>query len=107
MRRAGADEVGGEADEWAVELCGHALSGFGVHPLRARQMTWAVINNEKSHEDELFDAWKEIEEGIRFSPRYGELFMKLEDTLSDVMRQDWEPPSRGEGPLWSPHRTDE
>ena len=85
-----ADDVVSETYHSAVELGGHALTAFGVHPLRSRQMTWAFINNEKSHEDELFDAWKEIEEGIRFSPRYGELFMKLEDTLSDVMQQDWD-----------------
>ena len=107
LRQAGADDVVSETYHSAVELGGHALTAFGVHPLRSRQMTWAFINNEKSHEDELFDAWKEIEEGIRFSPRYGELFMKLEDTLSDVMQQDWEPPSREEVPLWSPPRTDE
>lgn len=107
LRQAGADDVVSETYHSAVELGGHALTAFGVHPLRSRQMTWAFINNEKSHEDELFDAWKEIEEGIRFSPRYGELFMKLEDTLSDVMQQDWEPPRREEVPLWSPPRTDE
>ncbi len=45
--------------------------------------------------------------GLLINPRYGELFMKLEDTLSDVMQQDWEPPSREEVPLWSPPRTDE
>lgn len=107
LRQAGADDVVSETYHSAVELGGHALTAFGVHPLRSRQMTWAFINNEKSHEDELFDAWKEIEEGIRFSPRYGELFMKLEDTLSDVMQQDWEPPRREEVPLWSPPKTDE
>ncbi|WP_281257553.1 cation:proton antiporter [Zobellella endophytica] len=102
LRRAGADEVVSETYHSALELGGQALTAFGVHPLRARRMTWAFINNEKEHEDELFEAWKEIEEGIRFSPRYGELFMKLEETLSQVMRQDWQPPSRDEVPPWRP-----
>ncbi|WP_297798481.1 monovalent cation:proton antiporter-2 (CPA2) family protein [uncultured Marinobacter sp.] len=102
LRDAGADEVVSETYHSALELGGQALTAFGVHPLRARQMTWAFVNNEKAHEAELREAWKDIESGISFSPRYGELFMKLEDTLSDVMKQDWQPPSREEVPLWAP-----
>ncbi|MCR8914308.1 potassium transporter [Marinobacter panjinensis] len=107
LRQAGADDVVSETYHSALELGGHALTAFGVHPLRARQMTWAFINNEKAHEDDLFDAWKDIEEGIRFSPRYGELFMKLEETLGHVMQQDWQPPSKEDVPLWSPPKTGE
>ncbi|MEQ9547854.1 MAG: monovalent cation:proton antiporter-2 (CPA2) family protein [Marinobacter sp.] len=102
LRDAGADDVVSETYHSALELGGQALTAFGVHPLRARQMTWAFVNNEKAHEAELREAWKDIESGISFSPRYGELFMKLEDTLSDVMKQDWQPPSREEVPLWAP-----
>lgn len=68
MREAGADDVVSETYHSALELGGHALTAMGVHPMRARQMTWAFLDNEKAHEDELFEAWKEIEEGIRFSP---------------------------------------
>lgn len=100
LRAAGADNVVSETYHSALELGGEALTAFGVHPLRARQMTWAFINKEKAHDDELFEAWKEIETGIRFSPRYGELFMKLEETLSDVMKQDWKEPAREDVPLW-------
>lgn len=107
LRQAGADDVVSETYHSALELGGHALTAFGVHPLRARQMTWAFINNEKAHEDDLFAAWKDIEEGIRFSPRYSELFMKLEDTLGHVMQQDWQPPSKEDVPLWSPPKTGE
>lgn len=101
LRDAGADDVVSETYHSALELGGQALTAFGVHPLRARQMTWAFVNNEKAHEAELHEAWKDIESGISFSPRYGELFMKLEDTLSHVMKQDWQPPSRDEVPLWA------
>ncbi len=107
LRQAGADDVVSETYHSALELGGHALTAFGVHPLRARQMTWAFINNEKAHEDDLFAAWKDIEEGIRFSPRYSELFMKLEETLGHVMQQDWQPPSKEDVPLWSPPKTGE
>ncbi len=64
---------------------------MGVHPVRARKMTQAFEDNEKAHDDELFDAWKEIEEGIHFSPRYGELFMKLEEALGRAMAQSEDP----------------
>ncbi|HET8801303.1 MAG TPA: monovalent cation:proton antiporter-2 (CPA2) family protein [Marinobacter sp.] len=103
LREAGADDVVSETYHSALELGGHALTAMGVHPLRAKQMTWAFVENEAAHEDELFEAWKEIEEGISFSPRYGELFMKLESALSTAMQQDWEAqkPSR-EIPVWTP-----
>ncbi|MGO2581398.1 MAG: monovalent cation:proton antiporter-2 (CPA2) family protein, partial [Halomonas sp.] len=78
LREAGADDVVSETYHSALELGGHALTAMGVHPMRAKQMTWAFVQNEEAHEDELFNVWKEIEQGISFSPRYGELFMKLE-----------------------------
>lgn len=54
----------------------------------ARRMTHSFIASEKAHEDQLFDTWRNIEEGIHFSPRYGELFMKLEEALDHAMRED-------------------
>jgi CPA2 family monovalent cation:H+ antiporter-2 len=65
-------------------------------------MTWAFVENERAHDAELFEAWKEIEEGINFSPRYGELFMKLEEALSTSMQGDWEAPKPGDVPVWTP-----
>lgn len=88
LKEAGADEVFGETYYSALELGGHALTAMGIHPLRARRMTQAFVDNEKAHEEELFEAWKEIEEGIHFSPRYGELFMKLEESLGRAMETD-------------------
>ncbi|BCB62554.1 potassium transporter [Halomonas sp. A020] len=85
LREAGADDVISETYHSALELGGHALTAMGVHPMRAKQMTWAFVQNEDAHADELFEAWKEIDEGISFSPRYGELFMKLEEALNSAM----------------------
>ncbi len=96
LKEAGADEVFGETYYSALELGGHALTAMGVHPLRARKMTQAFVDNEKAHEAELFEAWKEIEEGIHFSPRYGELFMKLEESLGRAMETDSPPESEEE-----------
>lgn len=102
LREAGADDVVSETYHSALELGGHALTAVGVHPMRAKQMTWAFVQNEEAHEDELFDAWKEIEGGISFSPRYGELFMKLEESLNSAMQQDWPEPQREDVPIWTP-----
>ncbi len=106
LRAAGADDVVSETYHSALELGGHALTALGVHPLRARQMTWAFLENEAAHEDDLFEAWKEIEEGIAFSPRYGELFMKLEGALSSAMQKDWEEPKQEDVPVWTPPESD-
>jgi CPA2 family monovalent cation:H+ antiporter-2 len=59
------------------------------------------VQNEDAHADELFEAWKEIDEGISFSPRYGELFMKLEEALNTAMHQDWQAPQQEEVPVWT------
>ncbi len=107
LRDAGADDVISETYHSALELGGHALTAMGVHPMRAKQMTWAFVQNEDAHEDELFEAWKEIEEGISFSPRYGELFMKLEESLNSAMQQDWPEPQREDVPIWTPPEVDQ
>ncbi|WP_339119133.1 monovalent cation:proton antiporter-2 (CPA2) family protein [Halomonas sp. BMC6] len=101
LREAGADDVISETYHSALELGGHALTAMGVHPMRAKQMTWAFVQNEEAHADELFEAWKEIDEGINFSPRYGELFMKLEEALNTAMHQDWQAPQQEEVPVWT------
>ncbi|NYS76331.1 MULTISPECIES: monovalent cation:proton antiporter-2 (CPA2) family protein [Halomonadaceae] len=107
LRDAGADDVISETYHSALELGGHALTAMGVHPMRAKQMTWAFVQNEDAHEDELFEAWKEIEEGISFSPRYGELFMKLEESLNSAMQQDWPEPQQEDVPIWTPPESDQ
>ncbi len=103
LREAGADDIVSETYHSALELGSHALTAMGVHPMRARQMSAAFIESETAHEDELFEAWKEIEEGIRFSPRYSELFMKLEETLSSAMEHDWDQQrqEQNQGPIWA------
>lgn len=92
LRMAGADGVVSETYHSALELGGHALTAMGIHPLRARQMTRTFIESEAAHEDELFAEWQKIEDGIRFGPRYSELFMKLEETLSHAMQSDFDAP---------------
>ena len=102
LMEAGADDVVSETYHSALELGGHALTAMGVHPMRAKQMTWAFVEDERAHDAQLFEAWKEIKEGIHFSPRYGELFMKLEEALNSTMHRNWEEPRREDIPVWTP-----
>ncbi|MCP1367242.1 potassium transporter, partial [Halomonas sp. BBD48] len=87
----------------ALELGSGALTAMGVHPQRARRMTRSFIASEKAHEDQLFDTWRDIEEGIHFSPRYGELFMKLEESMGHAMKEDARR-TEDEAPAWTPPR---
>lgn len=108
LLEAGADDITREVYHSALELGGHTLTAMGVHPMRAKQMIDSFEQHENAHEDELFEAWKEIEEGISFSPRYGELFMKLEEALSRSMRHGWDEPNQAEEPVWTlPEQTEQ
>lgn len=103
LREAGADDVVSETYYSALELGGDALTAMGVHPERARRMTQSFVASEKANEDQLFSAWRNIEEGIHFSPRYGELFMKLDESLGHAMREDARR-IEDEAPAWTPPR---
>ncbi len=91
LRAAGADQVVSETYHSALEAGNGALTAMGIHPERARQMTRAFLDAEAAHEDDLYEAWEEIEGSLAFSPRYGELFLKLEETLSDAMDEHQSP----------------
>lgn len=73
---------------------------MGVQPEHARRMTQPFVASEKANEDQQFEPWRNIEEGIHFSPRYGELFMKLEEHLGHAMREDARL-TEDEAPAWT------
>lgn len=100
LREAGADDVVSETYYSALALGGDALTAMGVQPERARRMIQSFVASEKANEDQLFNAWRNIEEGIHFSPRYAQLFMKLEESLGHAMRED-ERLTEDEAPTWT------
>ncbi|OFE13495.1 potassium transporter [Pseudohongiella acticola] len=102
LRDAGANDIISETYHSALELGGRTLTAMGVHPERARRMTKAFSDSEAAHADELFEAWKDIEEGISFSPRFGELFLKLEESLSSAMQKNAEEFEQDEALKWTP-----
>ena len=102
LREAGADDVVIETYYSALALGGDALTAMGVHPERARRMTQSFVASEKANEDQLFETWRNIEEGMYFGlgRRYGELFVKLEESLGHAMREDARR-TEDEAPAWS------
>ncbi|WNL37463.1 monovalent cation:proton antiporter-2 (CPA2) family protein [Halomonas sp. PAMB 3232] len=101
LREAGADDVVSETYHSALELGSHALTALGVHPMRAKKMAWSFVQSEDAHDAELFEAWKEIEGGQRFSRRYGELFRRLEEALSSAMDEQENEPQKEDVPIWT------
>ena len=103
LREAGADDVVSETYYSALALGGDALTAMGVHPERARRMTQPFVASEKANEDKQFEPWRNIEEFIHFSPRYGELFMKLEEHLGHAMGENARR-TEDEAPAWTAPR---
>lgn len=106
LKRAGADWIVSETYHSALEMGGEALKTMGLHPFRVEQMKTAMLEKEQRHEAEMYDAWKRIDEDIKFSHQYTRLFIELEKALSEAMNYDrsdrhtrsehgWVPPPKG------------
>lgn len=65
MREAGADDVVSETYYSALALGGDVLTAMAVHPERTCRMTQPFVASEKANEDQQFETWRNIEEGIK------------------------------------------
>lgn len=88
LKRAGADWIVSETYHSAMEMGGEALKAMGLHPFRVEQMKTAMLEREQVHEAELYDVWQKIDEDVKFSYQYTQLFIKLEEAMSDAMKKD-------------------
>lgn len=88
LKRAGADWIVSETYHSAMEMGGEALKTMGLHPFRVEQMKTAMLEREQVHEAELYAVWKQIDEDVKFSHQYTQLFIKLEEAMSAAMKQD-------------------
>ncbi|HIF9212027.1 TPA: monovalent cation:proton antiporter-2 (CPA2) family protein [Photobacterium damselae] len=106
LRNAGADYVISETYRSALALGTEVLKEMGVHPFKAEQQKSAFVETEAQSKDILFQTWKESTEDDRFNASYRELFMQLEDALSEAMKRErgdrhsksergWTPPPKG------------
>lgn len=106
LTEAGADWVVSETFHSALNMGGEALTRLGLHPFVAEQRKTAMVEREKAHAGELYEAWFEMRDNLDRRERYLNLFMKLEAALVEDMGKDrmdghsrslsgWTPPPKG------------
>ncbi|WP_434361240.1 monovalent cation:proton antiporter-2 (CPA2) family protein [Parasalinivibrio latis] len=106
LRLAGADMVISETFHSALRMGTEALKEMGMHPFKAEQQRKAFIQMEHASKETLYQTWKEATEENRFNATYRELFLQLEDAITDAMQKDrmdghnteergWTPPPKG------------
>ncbi|KHT63474.1 potassium transporter [Photobacterium gaetbulicola] len=106
LRFAGADFIISETYHSALTLGTQALKELGIHPFRAEQLRQTFVETEAKSKEALYQAWKDNTEESKFNATYRELFMQLEEALSNEMKADrhdkhassergWTPPPKG------------
>ena len=64
------------------------MTQLGIHPFKSEHLKKSFIETELETFDLMFDTWKHAAEEKGFSPQYRDLYLQLEDTLSNVMKSD-------------------
>jgi monovalent cation:proton antiporter-2 (CPA2) family protein len=106
LRDAGADYIVNETYHSALALGAEALQKLGFHPFRAEKLRVAFDQQEHKGRESLYDEWQAKSEGERYGTGYQELYMQLEEALTDIMQSDrddqhsrsergWTPPPKG------------
>ena len=88
LRCAGADYVISETYRSALAMGAQALKELGVHPFRAEQQKAMFVETEAKSKELLYQTWRDSTEEDRFNSSYVELFMQLEQTLGEAMKQE-------------------
>ncbi len=88
LRCAGADYVISETYRSALALGTEALKNLGVHPFRVEQQKATFVETEAKSKEKLYQTWAESTDEDRFNTSYVELFMQLESTLGEAMKQE-------------------
>jgi monovalent cation:proton antiporter-2 (CPA2) family protein len=102
LRDAGADFIVSETFHSALDLGAEALRQLGVHPYRAQNLKKAFIRAEYAGHEELYEMWRKQDEGEKMSRDYLDLFMKLDQAMTDVMQHDRTDPHRLSERGWNP-----
>jgi voltage-gated potassium channel Kch len=106
LRDAGADYIVSETFYSALALGNQVLCELGVHPFRAEQLKSAFNRAEGAGHDQLYDSWRQMGEGEKTSRDYLQLFIQLNEAMSEVMQGErtdghsvtergWNPPPKG------------
>ncbi len=102
LRDAGADYIVSETFHSALDLGAEALRKLGVHPYRAQNLKKAFSRAEQAGHEELYEMWRVQDEGEKVSRDYLDLFMKLDQAMTDVMQHDRTDPHRLSERGWNP-----
>lgn len=106
LERVGADIVISETYFSALQLGAETLTTLGFHPFHAEQLKMTFLDTESKYHKELYEIWEKIDEDVKFSRQYTQLFVKIDSMLSEAMtrgRDDkhartergWTPPPKG------------
>ena len=87
LKLAGADTVVKETYLSALDIGRYALMDLGFSQSRADKLRAAFINTENQNDDAMFQMWKESQ-GTTITPSFRELFMRQEEALREVMKED-------------------
>lgn len=88
LRFAGADFIISETYHSALTMGTQALKDLGIHPFRAEQLRQTFVETETNSKEVLYQAWKDNTEESKFNATYRDLFMQLEEALSNEMKAD-------------------
>ncbi|GHA49211.1 monovalent cation:proton antiporter-2 (CPA2) family protein [Photobacterium aphoticum] len=106
LRHAGADYMISETYHSALTLGTQALKDLGIHPFRAEQLRETFVETEARSKEMLYQAWRDNTEESKFNATYRDLFIQLEEALSEEMKAErhskqassergWTPPPKG------------
>ncbi len=118
LRKAGADFMVSETFHSALQLGKHALTKLGVHPFKAEQQRAIFFETEMTHKDTLYESWKMFAEDDKHLVHYRDMFIKLEETLSEAMKDEryrsfskmergWTPPPKANHTVFSKSESDD
>ncbi|MCQ1058075.1 monovalent cation:proton antiporter-2 (CPA2) family protein [Photobacterium sp. DNB23_23_1] len=88
LRFAGADFIISETYHSALTMGTQALKDLGVHPFRAEKLRQTFVETEARSKEVLYQAWKDNTEESKFNATYRDLFIQLEEVLSNEMKTD-------------------
>jgi len=86
LRHAGADHVVSETYHSALILGSQALTNLGFSEQQARDVKLTFKEIEKRSKSTLYQTWLNNSEDDKFNTAYRDLYLQLEDSLADVMK---------------------
>lgn len=88
LKQAGADFIVNETYYSALNLGTEVLKELGIPAIRAERIKRTFSKIDKENKELLFESWLKSSDGNRFSGNYRDLFLQLEDVMSDKMEQE-------------------